>query len=322
MNIVTSYFLVRALPGTIALGGDVVEHQQARQQEYLECLRRNQQHPDVASIHLLVEGADAYEHLLRHVMGNADAQRSTSAPLTGHRDRRRHTAPVVPVLCGSSSSSSGVSSMPLYSDFFLHANRLLPHRLTMVCNADVYLSPGHFSCSAVAELFRCARDLPCHWPSSPLSSSAAARPSSSAGEAAADLPKANALALALTRYESDHLLDAPFLYDYRGSHDAFVVVPPVPSSFLRRVAHPQNSYKAENVVLHELQRSGYVTLNPTLGDGARLVHRHAADLRQWFPPVDESRYALAPPSTVAQAASRIRDEVHARSSSPPPRPPV
>ncbi|CAG9574160.1 conserved hypothetical protein [Leishmania major strain Friedlin] len=315
MNIVTSYFLVRKLPGTLAMGGDVLEHQNARQREYMECLRLNQQHPGVASIHLIVEGADAYEHLLKHVLCNPHFQNAstltTSTAPASARHRRRHAAPIVPVV-------RFASGMPLYADFFAYANQLLSHRLTMVCNADVYLSPEHFSLSAVEDLFRQSSTLPpphaapcgsCQPSTADLAEREAMRPKSA--------PKrANPLALALTRYESDSPLDAPFLFDYRGSHDAFVLVPPVPPSFVRSVAHPQNCYKAENIVLHELQQSGYLTLNPTLGDGVRLVHRHATDLRQWFPPVDESRYGRAQPNTLAQAASRIREEARVRSLPP------
>ncbi|KAG5504736.1 hypothetical protein GH5_05363 [Leishmania sp. Ghana 2012 LV757] len=312
MNIVTSYFLVRKLPGSLAIGGDVLEHQQARQREYMECLRFNQQHPGVASIHLIVEGTDAYEHLLKHVLCNPDFQNEStltaSATPTTARRSKRDAAPIVPVM-------RHASGMPLYADLFAYANQLLSHRLTMVCNADVYLSPGHFSLSAVEDLFRKSSTIP-HVPAAPGGERQTMIDGMTEGEAVRldyAQSRGNPLALALTRYESDSLLDAPFLYDYRGSHDAFVLVPPVPTSFLRRVAHPQNCYKAENIVLHELQRSGYLTLNPTLGDGMRLVHHHAADLRQWFPPVDESRYGRAQPSTVAQAASRILEEAHERS---------
>ncbi|AIN98499.1 hypothetical protein LPMP_230480 [Leishmania panamensis] len=312
MNIVTSYFLVRKLPGTLAMGGDIQKNQKARQREYMECLRLNQQHPGVASIHLIVEGLDAYEHLLEHVLCNPHFHsdptlNSSTMPITA-RHRSGHVAPIVPVV-------RFASGMPLYADLFAYANQLLSHRLTMVCNADVYLSSDHFSLSAVQDLFRQSSTIPP--PRTPLCSESHTR-TTEGTEAGATRPYlaqnwGNPLALALTRYESDSPLDAPFLYDYRGSHDAFVFVPPVPPSFVRRVAHPQNSYKAENIVLHELQRSGYLTLNPTLGDGVRLVHHHAADLRQWFPPVDESRYGRAQPSTVAQAASCICEEARVRS---------
>lgn len=292
MNIVTSYFLVRKLPGTIALGGDVSRHQQARQQEYLDCLRFNLQHPGVASIHLLVEGAEAYEHLRTHVLCNP--------AFTGFAAQRsRPLPPIVPLV-------RFAPGMPLYADFFAYANQLLTHRLTMVCNADVYLSPEHFSVPAVEALFHQARDAREDTRRASLSSPPSS--SSSSPNASENERGGSDLALALTRYESDNVLDAPFLYDYRGSHDAFVVVPPVPPTFVTRVAHAQNGYKAENVVLHELQRSGYRTLNPTLGDGARLVHRHATDVRQWLPPVDETRYGRAPPCTLAEAAARLRDD--------------
>lgn len=264
MNIVTSYFIVRRLLGTIGLGGDVRQHQHARQAEYLDCLRYNRQHPDVASIHLLVEGREAYQHLLQHVLCEPTTKAVSVAP--GLR-RRSALAPIVPVVRLG-------GGQPTYADFFAYATQLTAQRLTMVCNADVYLSPAHFHVEEVEALFR---------------------------EAAPDVK----VALALTRYESDNVLDAPFLYNYRGSHDAFVFVPPVPAALVARVRHAQNGYKAENVVVHEFQRQGYLTLNPAFD--LRLVHRHAADVRQWFPPVDESRYGRAYPCRLAEALKQIKE---------------
>jgi hypothetical protein len=280
MNIITSYFVVRQLPGTVSLGGDVQRHQHARQAEYLDCLRYNRQHPGVAAVHLLVEGKDAYQHLLQQVLHVDERHHHTSTALgrpaaTGNEHRRRSLAPIVPVVRLG-------GGLPTYADFFTYANQLTSQRLTMVCNADVYLSPDHFSVKDIHGLFAQA---------------AAATPSPS--------DKKTKLALALTRHESDHPLDAPLLYDYRGSHDAFIFLPPAPPSLVVNVRHAQNSYKAENVVLHEFQQCGYVTLNPAFD--LRLVHHHAADVRQWFPPVDEARYGRAPPCTLEEASAHLRE---------------
>lgn len=279
MNIITSYFIVRKLPGTIALGGDVQQHQQARQAEYLDCLRRNRQHPGVAAVHLLVEGVEAYRHLLQHVL-------SENSSTVAQRGRCR-LAPIVPVVRLG-------GGLPTYADFFAYAGQLTSQRLTMVCNADVYLSPKHFNVPDVQALFQQA--------------SAGVDGETNASSPVTPTRRTQSpvkLALALTRYESDNVLDAPFLYNYRGSHDAFVFVPPVPPTFLAAVHHAQNGYKAENVVLHAWQQHGYLTLNPAFD--LRLVHRHAADVRQWFPPVDETRYGRAQPCTLADASKGISE---------------
>ncbi|KAL7708789.1 hypothetical protein N2W54_006843 [Lotmaria passim] len=339
MNIVTSYFIVRKLPGTIALGGDVKQHRLARQAEYLDCLRYNRQHPGVAAVHLLVEGMEAYQHLVEHVLSKeqavdqsdlpgqqcddnngkstANEDDGSSAPASGVR-RRHSLAPLVPILRLG-------GGMPTYADLFAHANQLTSHRLTMVCNADVYLSPENFNVADVDKLFRQARvstrkQQQQHGQAQSVrENNEAPREAASSSTAVSCSPTDESrprvkMALALTRYESDHLLDAPFLYDYRGSHDAFVFMPPVPASFLAGVQHAQNGYKAENVVVHEFQQQGYLMLNPAFD--LRLVHRHAADVRQWFPPVDESRYGRAYPCTLAEASTRIGELGGLRASNP------
>ncbi|KPI86077.1 hypothetical protein ABL78_4879 [Leptomonas seymouri] len=305
MNLITSYFIVRKLRGTIALGGDVEQHQSARQEEYLDCLRYNRQHPGVAAIHLIVEGAEAYQHLLQHLLNEDRSSQLSRAALPSGVRRRRSLTPIVPVVRLG-------GGMPTYATFFGYANQVAAQRLAMVCNADVYLSPDHFNVHDVLKLFHEAaasatqhEDAPFlanNEETSPASSSAI---SHAAASAVPHPDQSVKLALGLTRYESDYICDAPFLYDYRGSHDAFVFVPPVPESFVARVNHAQNGYKAENVVLHELQQHHYLTLNPAFD--LRVVHRHAADVRQWFPPVDEARYGRAYPCTLAEASARIRE---------------
>jgi hypothetical protein len=88
---------------------------------------------------------------------------------------------------------------------------------------------------------------------------------------------------------------APLIADYRGSHDAFIFRPgDISDKFLGTVAHPQNAYKSENIVVHELRASaGLRVRNPCLD--ARVLHRHRAAVRQWLPPVDEERYGKAEP---------------------------
>ncbi|KAH8610744.1 hypothetical protein ERJ75_001058200 [Trypanosoma vivax] len=253
MNIVTSYFMVKRIPGSLFLGEASLLHREARQKEYLECIRRNVAHGEVDSVHLLVEGPASYEHFRRYVMQD-------SGLLSCERQREK----VVPVLWQR--------GQPTYADLFQHANKLLRGRLAMVCNADVYLSKQGASVRQLQALFD---------------------------------DKINAkVAVALTRYESEDSDDAPLQKEYRGSHDAFIVKPPLEDSFVESVRHPQNCYKAENIVLHELQRHSYTVVNPCLS--FMLVHRHTADLRQWLPPVDGERYARAPPSTIGEALSVLQ----------------
>ncbi|ORC89271.1 uncharacterized protein TM35_000132750 [Trypanosoma theileri] len=254
MNIVTSYFLVKRVAGSMFIGEASLRHRTVRQQEYLECIRRNAEHREVESLHILIEGQQAYDHFRDHVMQNNNFFPSPTL-------RRK----IIPVLWPE--------KQPTYADMFQHANRLLRGKLTMICNADVYLSLDGASVSSLQPLFT-------------------------------SLHTSHRVALALTRYESEKRWDAPLIYDYRGSHDAFILSPPLPHSFIESVQHPQNCYKAENVVLHELQRHGYKVVNPCLS--FMLIHKHEAELRQWLPPVDEERYAKAPPCTIKEAIDMIK----------------
>jgi hypothetical protein len=160
---------------------------------------------------------------------------------------------------------------PHYADLF-RASRMLadPNTPTMVCNSDIYLTTS-FNIARVQELFA-----PGQHPQQPAAA-------------------ASNVALALTRYE-DEQLSAPLIADYRGSHDAFIVRPrDLTEDFLGAVDHPQNCYKAENIVLHELQRRGFEVRNPCLS--VHIFHQHGEDVRQWLPPVDEERYGRAYPES-------------------------
>ncbi|RNF01029.1 hypothetical protein TraAM80_07272 [Trypanosoma rangeli] len=252
MNIVTSYFMVKRLSGSVFIGEASLRHRVARQAEYMDCLRRNAAHAEVAALHILVQGADAYRHFRAHVLEDEGFFPS--------KEMRRK---IIPVLRDE--------VQPTYADLFQHANQLLRGELTMICNADVYLPQAGASVQELRKLFDGNPD--------------------------------RHVAVALTRYESEHRGDAPLIEDYRGSHDAFIIRPPTEAAFIEGVRHPQNCYKAENIVLYELQRHGYVVVNPCRS--FMIVHRHAADLRQWLPAVDEERYARAPPCTMAEALDLI-----------------
>lgn len=272
MNIVTSYFLVRSLPGAIQLGvvpqgtvsSSVIESR--RQLEYHECLFRNCMNPHVGAVHVMVEGMDALHHL-QHQMATSSGRFRWSA---------KQKAKIIPIM--------HLKGQPSYADLFTHANRLLSHQLVMVCNADVFLSP------VLAD----------GTPAVPAMSSLCD-------------PVYGKVSLALTRYEMDITasprtlqplsVTAPLIHQYRGSHDAFVFRPPLPHGFVESVQHYQNAFQAENIVIHELQRHGYRVFNPSLS--VQLIHRHEADIRQWYPSVDPSRYATSEPTTVHDTAASL-----------------
>lgn len=269
MNIVTTYFTVKRLAGSFFVGEPSLKFQRERQWEYLECLQRNLSHPAVRSVLLLVEGPASYHHFLENVVRRGTLQTAASF-------RPQDMQKLLPILYSP-------PRQPVYTDLFRLANQFLPGQLTMVCNADIHLSARNFTVTDVEKVFAdYERRLPVS-AGPPLHSSVTRK-----------------LALALTRHEMDNALveAAPLITDYRGSHDAFVLRPPVPMSFLDSVSHQQNCYQAENIVIHELRCHGYEVFNPCLD--LRVVHRHAADMRQWLPSVDPTRYAKAPPCRLSE----------------------
>lgn len=273
MNVITSFFQVRILQGAVSIGGSGAgsgaDALRIRQEEYIDCIARNAGGAggSVKWLHLMVQDDPSLAALTRDVL-----------PRLPPEARRR----VVPSLAPSA------PRQPTYGQLFAYAQRLLPGQLCMVCNADIAVHPTFDvdKARALVDLFS----------TSPGAAAAAGGSRRVAGRN---------IALALTRYEDDACTDAPLIDDYRGSHDAFVFRAPLPRAFPSSVDHFQNCYKAENIVIHELQRHGCTVVNPcrTL----RIVHRHAADLRQWFPPVDEERYAKAPPQTFEEAFATLRE---------------
>ncbi|EPY31787.1 hypothetical protein STCU_03238 [Strigomonas culicis] len=279
MNLITTYFKVKRVPGSVFIGEASLSHQTQRQAEYLYCLARNTAHPDIKYVHLLVEGMESYEHLRDNVLQPA----SSSSSSLGHRAdihfTRAQRHKIIPVV-------QLAAQQPLYADLFYYANQLLPQQLVVVCNADVYLSSPYFTLAQVQTLFDSFRD------------AQRGRQGEKGARSRSEAHGAPQLALALTRYESERRDDAPLIHDYRGSHDAFVLKAPLPIPFLQGVQHVQNCYQAENVVIHELHQQRYCVVNPCLD--LRVIHKHEADLRQWLPSVDSARYARAEPATIQQ----------------------
>lgn len=303
MNIITSYFVARALPGAIQIGiqqgiQPTAERLRQRQDEFIRTLWTNTLSPHVEAVHLHVEGEEALGHLRTHVLDHAaDTAPRSSSPLCWTREQCRKIIPILHL--------SGAP--PSYADLFGYANQVLHSKAAMVCNADVHFSVS-LEASTVGETMHLV------------------------SRSGSPLIATRRVALALTRYEVDepfippatvggegesiytrvqrdkrsmqslHRV-APLISEYRGSHDAFVFEAPLPESFVRCVCHAQNCYQAENIVIYELERAGYVVLNPCLS--VRLVHQHAAEVRQWYPSVDPARYSRAPPISLQEAKRRV-----------------
>lgn len=288
VNIVTSFFSVKRIPGSLSLSGcnldsesdpHTIAAKALRQQEYLECLRFNLASDVVHKVVVLVEGQRAFELLQSEVLAERSMQ-----PWRRPDCRQK----LVPLL---------VHRQPTYAELFSAANKLSTARtlateqpLWMVCNADIHVP--QLACNLNFDTDRMHR----------LFDAFQKHRTSPEGY--------SRLVLALTRHESETApgaaADAPLAADYRGSHDAFIFQAPLPASFLAAVAHPQNCYKSENIVIHALQHSAQaLVLNPCLS-GVKVIHRHAADVRQWLPPVDEERYARAPPMTLDDAELAVR----------------
>jgi hypothetical protein len=305
-------------------------HVALRQLEYAECLVQNILSPAVKRVVLLVEGMHsvvALQGLLDHLGKGpssifastfqtrvaSNCSRSQHPPHTDDDLHEAWRAKLVPIFHHG-------ETQPLYSDLFALAPQLLhPTRdVAMVCNADVFVPPD-FPLHRVRAAVGCDAPLVPNAAGSLSSTNSLDAPvgTSAVSSVGADTNNASALertCLALSRYESTaepgSLLAelsapaaglpispeiAPLIADYRGSHDAFIFRPgDISDKFLGTVAHPQNAYKSENIVVHELRASaGLRVRNPCLD--ARVLHRHRAAVRQWLPPVDEERYGKAEP---------------------------
>jgi hypothetical protein len=292
LHVVTSFFRVRRIPGSLLMSVDEGLGQRTqREAEYISCILHNAISPHVAKVHLLVQDPESMEALHRELLRAPPS--ALPAPSFSHHllpqsgpcsfaDLRKKIVPTL-ALCHP--------AQPHYSHLFDYCDRMLHGQLCMVCNADIYV-PRASQMGHVTKLFQCAKR------------------------------RSVAVALALTRYETDgsdselrgdsnSIWECPLINDYRGSHDAFVFQSPLGRAFASSVQHPQNCYKAENIVIHELEhRAKCLVLNPSRS--VRIVHLHHADIRQWLPPVDEQRYGRAVPMTAEQALSAIEAHSSAR----------
>ncbi|CUG88038.1 Hypothetical protein, putative [Bodo saltans] len=297
ITLVTSFFSVKRIPGALSLSTCNLENDEDpqtraakafRQQEYLDCLKYNLASDSVEKLILLVEGRHSFDLLHSEVLS-----RSATSFGGGITDAQRKK--LVPML---------IHKQPTYAELFQAATKLsfAPQKLSgvvdcgrslwMVCNADIHLPQvapkENFDVEKLHQLFTRFHD--------------------SQQRLSDGRKQHERLVLAMSRHESESnpggVIDAPLILDYRGSHDAFIFEPPMPQPFLGAVGHPQNCYKSENIVIHALQQQARaLVLNPCLD--LKIIHRHAADVRQWLPPVDEERYARVEPTSLDDALAQF-----------------
>jgi hypothetical protein len=263
MNVVTSYFSVRILQGALAMGSVANTTMELDQQKQL----RNEEYLSciTRNTDLGLAPVIKREHLLVQDPESYRALQQASVTC-----RRSHPQSW---LAGRLSASlfSGSPHQPLYRDFFVYCNGVLSGQMCMVCNSDIYLSQG-----------------PEHlWPMQDLESFFQTHPNT---------------VFALSRYENEMTLDCPLIDEYRGSHDAFVFKSPLRHSFVESVAHKQNCFQSENIVIHELRAAGYDVVNPC--KTLKIFHQHECDIRQWYPSVDEGRYGRAEPCTLGDVFAK------------------
>eukprot|EP00758_Cryptobia_borreli_P003653 Tbor_TRINITY_DN3893_c0_g1::TRINITY_DN3893_c0_g1_i1::g.5629::m.5629 len=277
MHIITTFFKVKKIPGSIIIGGGycdptaptppttITAYDSAiRAKEYVECIQRNITPEWVKGLHLIAQDDQSIDELVNKVIPSLSITDESSGRDTNSHMLRKIIATRFP----------RAPEQPLYSDLFEYANRYLKGQIVMVCNADIFVKDPWFQFEDIKKVFL---------------------------KSEADEKK---LVLGLTRYENDHTMEAPLIDDYQGSHDAFVFKSPIQASpkgvcnascpFLNGVKHRQNCYKAENIVIHELIHTCNATVVNPCKD-VRIFHKHEAHLRQWMPPVDEIRYGRAFP---------------------------
>jgi len=224
MNVVTTFFRVQRIPGSVLLSNDEnLSQRYIREKEYLECIRRNAECPAVSRVHLLVQDTNSMNLLLTNVFTDPSFQH-----LRGK---------IVPTLAGCN------PNQPLYSDLFRYCNNMLRGALCMVANADIYL-PHNFRIGDVNDLLKPRSDPP----KRPVALALTRYES----EGSYPCPL-------ITDYRGSHdafVFRSPILNPSAADTPA--------SSFADSVSHKQNCYKAENIVVYELRRHGYAVLNPCL----------------------------------------------------------
>jgi hypothetical protein len=288
---VSATTLARLQAGAFSLAPERAAEQDAalgRQLEYLHCLLMNAQSPVVKRVVLLVQDAAAAA-----LLGGAVAALPTLA---------RHRGKIVPVMFDGRRGAQ-----PLYSDLFAVAQRMLhpTDDVAALCNSDIHLHTTHMLRADVHAALPPTAAKPralalTRYEEGAVSSFSPPPPrDGTATRTPAPPPPAPPVVVTTDAAPPCAVDAAPLIDDFRGSHDAFLFRPGhVPRGVLAAVRHAQNAYQAENVVAYELQRVGLELSNPSRGD-FRVAHKHASEVRQWFPPVADARerYSRVEPTT-------------------------
>lgn len=136
---------------------------------------------------------------------------------------------------------------PLFLDYFTYANDNLVSQIAVIQNFDIYWTR---SIGLMASL------LP--------------------GMVFAISRQSNLLSHPETLCAGGH--NQNFCENYRGSHDAFAVIPPIDPTIARRLAFKQNTWGGENVVIESLRYGGWTVTNPCKDIIA--VHSHCSGVRK------------------------------------------
>ena len=150
---------------------------------------------------------------------------------------------------------------PTYSAFFEYINKAVPNgAVAVVANSDIYFDES-LAClgPSSSKLTDPCSEAPHLEP--PVMYALSRRHSPACGRNF-DLPKKRVFDLC---------------EDYRGSHDAFVFTVPVHPHVVASTKHFQNRLGAENVVIFEFRRAGYVVKNPC--KRIRAYHLHCSNQR-------------------------------------------
>lgn len=143
---------------------------------------------------------------------------------------------------------------PTYRDLFVYANKVLNGKLVMICNSDIYLYECDNSlCNLLYKRKKVENNV-----------------------------NEIGVVFSLTRYEHD--MSCPLIEQYMGSHDAFIFMSPIPINETN-INFYQNIWGSENMILHELEKTGFIVCNPCYQ--IKIVHLHESNCR------DENRPSIA-----------------------------
>lgn len=102
----------------------------------------------------------------------------------------------------------------------------------------------------------------------------------------------------LSRYEKDESasIGTQCGEKYLGSHDTFVIIPPVPTVLIRKCNFALGSWGIENRIIYEMKREGITVRNPCLL--IHTWHNHKSGVKnEWMPMVnDKNKSEVAFPS--------------------------